>query len=265
MSDNPHANGGLLLKDLKLPDFRRYAVEVPQPRRGDGRGDARAGHVPARRDEAQPRQPELPPLQPRREQLEPLAGRPRGDRPLLHGRDPARRRSPAPRRPRHGGAERAPVPGLARGLPADRPARLLQLLRGVHPHHRLDVQPARQVAEGLPRDPVAPPIASLNYLLSSHVWRQDHNGFSHQDPGLHRPRRQQEGRGHPRLPAARRELPALRDRPLPAQPQLRERHRRRQAARAAVADHGRRRSSTAPPASASGSGRATTGAASPTW
>ena len=30
------------------------------------------------------------------------------------------------------------------------------------------------------------PIASLNYLLTSHVWRQDHNGFSHQDPGFHR-------------------------------------------------------------------------------
>ena len=28
------------------------------------------------------------------------------------------------------------------------------------------------------------PMASLNYLLSSHVWRQDHNGFSHQDPGF---------------------------------------------------------------------------------
>ena len=28
------------------------------------------------------------------------------------------------------------------------------------------------------------PIASLNYLLSSHVWRQDHNGLSHQDPGF---------------------------------------------------------------------------------
>jgi len=27
-------------------------------------------------------------------------------------------------------------------------------------------------------------IASLNYLLSSHVWRQDHNGFTHQDPGF---------------------------------------------------------------------------------
>ena len=56
---------------------------------------------------------------------------------------------------------------------------------------------------------------------------------------LHRPRRQQEGGGHPRLPAARRQLPAVGHRPLPAQPQLRQRHRRRQAAGAAVADHGR--------------------------
>ena len=70
-----------------------------------------------------------------------------------------------------------------------------------------------------------------------------------QPPGsrLHRPRRQQEGRGHPRLPAARRQLPALGDRPLPAQPQLRQRRRRRQAAGAAVADDGPGRSSTAPP------------------
>ena len=58
-------------------------------------------------------------------------------------------------------------------------------------------------------------------------------------PGLHRPRRQQEGRGRPRLPAARRQLPALGHRPLPAQPELRQRRRRRQAAGAAVADDGR--------------------------
>ena len=82
------------------------------------------------------------------------------------------------------------------------------------------------------------PIASLNYLLTSHVWRQDHNGFSHQDPGLHRPRRQQEGRRHPRLPAAGRQHAPQRDRPLPAQRELRQRHRRRQAARAAVAHDG---------------------------
>ena len=42
MGANPHANGGLLLRDLRLPDFRDYAVEVPAPGRGDGRGDARA-------------------------------------------------------------------------------------------------------------------------------------------------------------------------------------------------------------------------------
>src|SRR5438034_8674942 len=31
MSDNPHCNGGLLLRDLKMPDFRKYAVDVPSP------------------------------------------------------------------------------------------------------------------------------------------------------------------------------------------------------------------------------------------
>ena len=60
-------------------------------------------------------------------------------------------------------------------------------------------------------------------------------------PRVHRPRREQEGRGHPRLPAAGRQLPAVGDGPLPAQPPLRERGRGRQAPRAAVADDGRGR------------------------
>ena len=64
------------------------------------------------------------------------------------------------------------------------------------------------------------PIASLNYLLTSHVWRQDHNGFSHQDPGLHRSRREQEGGHHPRLPAAGCQHAAVRHRCLPALAQL---------------------------------------------
>ena len=34
MGANPHANGGLLLKDLRMPDFRDYAVEVPKPGHG---------------------------------------------------------------------------------------------------------------------------------------------------------------------------------------------------------------------------------------
>ena len=42
MSANPHANGGVLLRDLVLPDFRDYAVDVTQPGTTVSRGDARA-------------------------------------------------------------------------------------------------------------------------------------------------------------------------------------------------------------------------------
>ena len=38
MGANPHANGGILLRDLRLPDFRDYAVDVPAPGDGHGRG-----------------------------------------------------------------------------------------------------------------------------------------------------------------------------------------------------------------------------------
>ena len=122
---------------------------------------------------------------------------------------PRLRRPPRARRPRDGDALRAPVPGLARGLPADRPARLLLVLRGVHPHHRLDVQPARQVAEGVQRHPVAAAdrvaeLPAVEPRLAAGPQRLQPPG-----PGLHRPRRQQEGRGDPRLPAARRQLPAV--------------------------------------------------------
>ncbi len=67
------------------------------------------------------------------------------------------------------------------------------------------------------------PISSLNYLLSSHVWRQDHNGFSHQDPGFIDHVDQQEGRRDPGLPPAGRQHAAVGDRSLPAQRELRER------------------------------------------
>ena len=98
------------------------------------------------------------------------------------------------------------------------------------------------------------PIASLNYLLSSHVWRQDHNGFTHQDPGFIDVALQQDARGRARLPAARRQLPAERDGSLPAQPPLRQHRGGGQAPGAAVAGHDSGRASTAPPASAAGSG-----------
>ena len=83
------------------------------------------------------------------------------------------------------------------------------------------------------------PVPSLNILLTSTAWRNDHNGFSHQGPGLiqnvhHRPRQHRPG-----LPAAGRELPAVGGRPLLPVAVLRQPHRDRQAAAAAVADDGR--------------------------
>ena len=42
MGANPHANGGILLRDLRLPDFRDYAIDVPAPGQGQGRGHAHA-------------------------------------------------------------------------------------------------------------------------------------------------------------------------------------------------------------------------------
>ena len=75
------------------------------------------------------------------------------------------------------------------------------------------------------------PIASLNYLLSSHVWRQDHNGFSHQDPGFidHVVNKKAEVIRVYLPPDANTLL--SHGRPLPAQSQLRQRDRGRQAAR----------------------------------
>ena len=180
-------------------------------------------------------------------------------------RDRAERRISRARRARDGNAQRAPMRGLARRLPAHRAARALQLLRGVHPHRRFDVQPARQVAEshGAPAVAAQDRLAKLPAGLA--CLAPGPQRLHAPGPRFHRSCRQQEGRGRAGLPAAGCQLPAVGDGPLPAQPPLRQRRGRRQTPGAAVADHGRRRSSTAPRASASGSGPATTRRARPTW
>jgi xylulose-5-phosphate/fructose-6-phosphate phosphoketolase len=81
-------------------------------------------------------------------------------------------------------------------------------------------------------------IASLNYLLASHVWRQDHNGFTPSGPRVHRSRGEQEGGDRARLSAAGRELSAVGDGSLSAEPALREYRGGGQASGAAVADDG---------------------------
>ena len=119
----------------------------------------------------------------------------------------------------------------------------------------VDDRAAHQVARGGARAcPGARRSPSLNILLTSTCWRNDHNGFSHQGPGLIDVDALQAGHGRAHLPAARRQLPAVGRRPLPAQPRLREPDRDRQAAAAAVPRHGRGASSTARAAPRSGSG-----------
>ncbi len=99
------------------------------------------------------------------------------------------------------------------------------------------------------------PIASLNYLLSSHVWRQDHNGFSHQDPGFidHVAAKKSEiVRIY--LPPDANCLLSVADHSS-AQPQLHQPDRRRETARVAVARH-RFRHAHCTAGAGSGTGRA---------
>ena len=202
MSANPHANGGQLLRDLKLPNFRDYAVEVPSP----GSVTAEATRVMGQflRDV----------MKLNLEQRATSACSARTRTTPTAGRTCSRSRTaPGPPRPSltttisrrragDGDAERAPVPGLARRLSADRPARLLLLLRGLHPHHRFHVQPACEMAEGLRPHPVATAdrLAQLSVVeprLASGPQRLFPPGSR-----LHRPCDEQEGGGGAGLSAA---------------------------------------------------------------
>ena len=70
MGANPHANGGILLRDLRMPDFHEHALHVPSPGAVVGQ-TRRARGIPARCDRAEPGAPKLPRLRPRRDALEP--------------------------------------------------------------------------------------------------------------------------------------------------------------------------------------------------
>ena len=69
MSANPHANGGALLEDLRLPDFRDYAVEVKKPANDLDRAHAHARDVPARHHRQEPA--DVPAVRTRRDSFEP--------------------------------------------------------------------------------------------------------------------------------------------------------------------------------------------------
>ncbi len=182
MSANPHTNGGVLLRDLRLPDFRSYAVDVPEPGNTTSEAARVAGTylrdvVAMNRDNFRIFGPD-----------ETASNR------LGAVFDVTNREWMAPVEP--GDDHLAPDGQVVEVLSEHLCQGFLEgyLLTGRHGLfncyeafiHIVDSmfnQHAKwlKVTNGIPW---RRPIASLNYFLSSHVWRQDHNGFSHQDPGF---------------------------------------------------------------------------------
>jgi xylulose-5-phosphate/fructose-6-phosphate phosphoketolase len=184
MGANPHANGGLLLRELRLPDFRRYAVEVPKP----GVAVAEATRALGRflRDVMKLNQDQrnfrvFGPDETASNRLDALF-------------EATPRTWVAEQRPEdeHLGADGRVMEILSEhtcqgwlegylltgrhGLFSSYEA-FIHIVDSMFNQHAKWLKVTRET-------PWRAPIASLNYLLTSHVWRQDHNGFSHQDPGF---------------------------------------------------------------------------------
>jgi xylulose-5-phosphate/fructose-6-phosphate phosphoketolase len=182
MSASPHANGGLLLRDLAMPDFRGYAVPVERPAAEFSEATRVLGTF-----------------------LRDIITR-NPDRFRLMGPDEtASNRLTAVFEGTNRAWDAITLPGDDHLAPDGRVMEVLSehlcqgwlegyLLTGRHGLfncyeafiHIVDSmfnQHAKwlKVTRGIPW---RAPIASLNYVLSSHVWRQDNNGFSHQDPGF---------------------------------------------------------------------------------
>ena len=184
MSANPHANGGLLLRDLRMPDFRSYAVDVPVPGT-PGIGDTR-NLGPFLRDV----------LRLNQEQRNfrifgPDETVSNGLQAVFEATDRQWEATTAPN------DEFLATQGRVVEMLSEHQCEgWLEgyLLTGRHGLfncyeafiHIIDSM-FNQHAKWLKMTAAIPwrrPIASLNYLLASHVWRQDHNGFTHQDPGF---------------------------------------------------------------------------------
>jgi len=182
MSANPHANGGALLRDLQLPDFRDYAVEVKEP--GTSFSEATRVLGGFLRDVIERNPGNFRVFGPDETASNRLAD-------VFTVTDRAWEAEVLPT-----DEDLAPHGAVVEVLSEHLCQGWLEgyLLTGRHGLfncyeafiHIVDSM-FNQHAKWLKvtRDiPWRRPLASLNYLLSSHVWRQDHNGFSHQDPGF---------------------------------------------------------------------------------
>jgi xylulose-5-phosphate/fructose-6-phosphate phosphoketolase len=184
MGANPHANGGLLLKDLHLPDFRGYAVDVPKPGvllseatrvLGDMLRDVLKLNAETRNfrivgpDETASNR--LTPVFEVTDRTSTAIVLPNDD----HVSPDGRVMEVLSEHMCQGWLEGYLLTGR-HGFFSCYEA-FIHIVDSMFNQHAKWLKTSRGI-------PWRRPIASLNYLLTSHVWRQDHNGFSHQDPGF---------------------------------------------------------------------------------
>ncbi len=184
MGANPHANGGLLLRDLVMPDFREYAVDVPKP----GTVEAESTRVMGKflRDVMKLN------IESRNFRVvgpDETASNRLGDLFDVTNRDFTAEILPTDDHLAPDGrvmevlSEHMCQGWLEGYLLTGRHGffscyeAFIHLIDSMFNQHAKWLKVTRQI-------PWRRPIASLNYLLTSLVWRQDHNGFSHQDPGF---------------------------------------------------------------------------------
>ena len=184
MGANPHANGGLLLKELKMPDFRQYAVEVAQP----GNSYAESTRVLGRllRDVVKLNQENanFRIMGPDETESNRLGA-------VFEATDRVSTAAILPNDEHvgHNGrvmevlSEHMCQGWLEGYLLTGRHGFFSSYEAFIHIVTSMYNQHAKWL-EAVRHIPWRKPVASLNYLLTSHVWRQDHNGFSHQDPGF---------------------------------------------------------------------------------
>lgn len=182
MGANPHANGGLLLKELVMPDFRDYAVALAKP----GTVEAEATRIAGRllRDVMKLNTRNFRLVGPdetasnRLDAVFDVTGRvstahifPDDD----HVTPDGRVMEVLSEHMCQGWLEGYLLTGR-HGFFSCYEA-FIHIVDSMFNQHAKWLKVTRTI-------PWRRPIASLNYLLTSHVWRQDHNGFSHQDPGF---------------------------------------------------------------------------------
>ncbi len=184
MGANPHANGGLLLRELTLPDFRDYAVEVTKPGMTSSEptrvlgtmlrdvvrlnAEARNFRVFGPDETESNRLGAIYEATDKQWQAEVEAED-------LHLASDGRVMEILSEHTCQGWLEGYLLTGR-HGFFSCYEA-FIHIVNSMFNQHAKWLKVTREL-------PWRRPVASLNYLLTSHVWRQDHNGFSHQDPGF---------------------------------------------------------------------------------